>query len=130
MIRIFLVLTLSVSAASAYAETVYKSVDEQGNTVYSAEPPPGGADFQTLEAAPEPGEEAVRESEDRQQKLEQHLDEAGKSEADQAGQSSNGEAAVETGSAAVMADWRETKKVERQRAFWGEKWPIHHPRDR
>lgn len=130
MIRTFLVLTLAVFASVTCADTIYKSVDEQGNTVYSAEPPSGGVEFETLDAAPEPEEEAVREAEERQQQVEDYLDETGDPESAQTGQSSTGEPTGESGSAAVMADWREKKKVERQRAFWGEKWPIHHPRHR
>lgn len=130
MIRALLTLTLAVSASVTCADTIYKSVDEQGNTVYSAEPPSDGVEFETLDEAPEPGEAAVREAEERRQKLEEQLDATGEPETEQAGQTNSGEPAGESGSAAVMADWRERKKVERQRAFWGEKWPIHHPRHR
>ena len=129
MIRTTLVLSLLLAPVPAGAETVYKSVDEQGNVRYSAEPPPHGVDYEVLDSVPEPDEAAAQEAVERRQKLEEYLDGTGEpgTEPPQSG----GDAVTrETGSAAVMADWRERKKEERRRAFWGEQWPIHHPRHR
>jgi hypothetical protein len=45
---------LILFASMAYAETIYKFVDEQGNIQYSADPPPEGGNFKTLDKMPEP----------------------------------------------------------------------------
>lgn len=128
MIRTLLVSSLALLAPVSFADTVYKTVDEQGNVQYSADPPPQGVNYEILDGVPEPDEAAVREAEERQEKLEEHLDDVGGSTGQQPDE--NGATIDNTDSAAVMADWRERKNEERQRSFWGEKWPIHHPRDR
>lgn len=65
-------ITLAVLAAAsaAPAETVYKSVDEQGNVTYSSEPPPAGQAEQVQELrvgdgpTPEEQAEALRRMEE------------------------------------------------------------------
>lgn len=129
MIRTVLALLLCLPLVPAGADTIYKTVDEQGTTRYSADPPPEGVDYEILDSAPEPDETEVREAAERQQKLEEYIDDANEP-AVEPQQSDSGAATQATESDAVMADWRERKKEERRRSFWGEKWPIHHPRHR
>ena len=73
MIRTWFVLSLSILAPMTYADAIYKTVDEQGNVTYSAEPPPGDGNFEVLDKTPEPGDLEVREAEERQQKLEEYI---------------------------------------------------------
>jgi len=129
MIRGLFTFSLCLLAPMAFADTIYKTVDEEGNINYSAEPPPEGKDFEVLDSAPEPDEAGVREAEERQKKLEEYLDDTTGSET-QPQQPEADAASKQTDSTAVVADWRERKNEERRRSFWGENWPVHHPRHR
>jgi hypothetical protein len=65
-------LALAALAAPAAAETVYKSVDEQGNVTYSGEPPPAGEAerVQELRVGDGPTEEEQAEALRRMQEME------------------------------------------------------------
>ena len=128
MIRGLFIFSMCLLVPMAFADTIYKTVDEDGNISYSAEPPPEGKEFKVLDSPKEPDEAGAREAEERQQKLEEYLDETTRS-GTQSPQVPDA-ASTETGSTAVMADWRERKNEERRRSFWGENWPVHHPRHR
>ena len=130
MIRTLLALCLTMYASVTYAETIYKTIDDDGNVRYGAEPPPAGVNYEVLDKAPEPDEEDVKDSEERQKKLDNYLESTG--ESPQQPQQTQSGSVVEgvPDSAGAMEAWRERKIEERQRAFWGEDWPIHHPRHR
>lgn len=71
MIQFVKILTLLVSIIStAYAETIYKSVDEKGRVSYSSTPPENNKDTSKMNIAPPPTDEQIK---DAQQQHEQRL---------------------------------------------------------
>jgi len=66
--QILLVMLLVPSIALA-AEPIYKSVDEQGNVTYSAQPPATGAKSETIAVPPPPSEEDVQRAEEQASKV-------------------------------------------------------------
>ncbi len=111
----------------AYAETIYKFVDEQGNIQYSADPPPEGVNFETLDKMPEPSTAEVDEAKERQWKLEKSLDNASEPET-QSLQSGSDDVVEGNGDTALDPDWRARRDDERRRAISGKDWSIHRPR--
>jgi hypothetical protein len=65
---IYLAIGLLVSSALASAQ-VYRSVDEQGNVTYSAEPPADAREVEPVEIQPGPSEAQQREAERRTREL-------------------------------------------------------------
>ncbi len=118
---------LILFASIAYAETIYKFVDEQGNIQYSAEPPREGVSFETLDKLPESSAAEVKEAKERQRKLEKSLDNAGEP-GTQSRRSGSGDVVEGNGGTTADPDWRARRDEERRRAIWGKDWPIHHPR--
>jgi len=127
VIRSLLASILILFSSMAYTETIYKFVDEQGNIQYSADPPPEGANFETLNKMPEPSAAEVKEAKERQKKLEKSVDNAGEPGTGSR-QSDSDDVAEGNGGSAVDPDWRARRDEERRRAIWGKDWPIHHPR--
>jgi len=104
-------------------------VDEKGNVIYSEELPVGSEATETLDIAPEPGEDEVEEARERDKQLQQFLEETNKADVQPEGsQSTTGESATNSGEAVVGTDWNARREEERRRATWGKDWPIHHPR--
>ena len=56
------------------ADEVYKSVDEEGNVTYSAEPPADAERIETLDTGSEPSSAEVEAAQEREKKLEGALD--------------------------------------------------------
>ena len=75
MYRVFF-LIFCVAASSSYADAIYKYVDENGNVSYSETPPADNENVESLEPAPEVGEDELRAARERQQKLQAYIDEA------------------------------------------------------
>lgn len=72
-----LTITLLAPAFAVAAEPVYKSVDEQGNVTYSAEPPADAVQSEQIAVPPPPTEEEVKRAEDATRQLQEQ---AGKME--------------------------------------------------
>jgi hypothetical protein len=64
-----LVLTIALAATAGQAQTIYKSIDPQGNVLYSSEPPQGTAESEQIKLAPDPSPEAQAEAKRREAKL-------------------------------------------------------------
>jgi hypothetical protein len=115
-------------ATTTWAGTVYKSVDEQGNVIYSEEPPAGSEAAETLDMPPKPSEEEVEEARERDKKLQQYLEDTNKTDAQpEERQSTAAESSTKSGEAVVGSGARARREEERRRAIWGKDWPIHHP---
>jgi Domain of unknown function (DUF4124) len=63
-------LTITLLCIPAVAETVYKSVDAEGNVTFSNTPPPAGVDVQQIELQPGPTPAAQQQSIEEEQNLE------------------------------------------------------------
>ena len=114
MLRL-LVLILSILVSATYADTIYKSVDDEGNVIYSAEPPSGGGKVEALKAPPEASDEEKEAAAERQKKLETFLDESS-----EAGDAVAGDGERRGEAARQRSIWE-------RRAIWGENWPVHEP---
>lgn len=68
------ILLLLVWSLFAHAQTVYKTVDEEGRVSYSTTPPEDASAAEQLAPPPEPSPEAVEAAKQRQQELEQAAD--------------------------------------------------------
>ena len=68
-------LTLQLSTPPVVAQEVFKSVDAQGNVVYSDSPPAAAVETQTLEIAPGPTTEQVEQAQELTRQLKQSGDE-------------------------------------------------------
>ena len=55
-------LTTGLSAAAAGADTIYKTIDAQGNVTFSNTPPPPGVEAQQIELSPGPTPAEQRQS--------------------------------------------------------------------
>jgi hypothetical protein len=64
------VFLFDIAVSDAYAQEIYKSVDGDGNIIYSEEPPTEPGNVEILESAPEPGTEEVEEAQRQIQELE------------------------------------------------------------
>lgn len=75
---------------AAGAQTVYKSVDAQGNVTYSSTPPDSRSakSIEEVTIAPPPPESQVREAEERMRRVETEATQARKARADQGKQRS------------------------------------------
>ncbi|MDT8283378.1 MAG: DUF4124 domain-containing protein [Gammaproteobacteria bacterium] len=58
-------------STAAYAETVYKSVDENGNVSYSATPPPNSEQTKKIDIQPPPSEEDIKSAQQRHQRIQE-----------------------------------------------------------
>jgi len=63
-------LTTTLLCATAAAETIYKSVDAQGNVTFSNMPPPAGVEAQQIELQPGPTPAEQQQSLEAEQNLE------------------------------------------------------------
>ena len=54
----------------AHAETIYRSVDKNGEVTFSDEPPPAGVNVEQIEVQPAPTESEYRESVEQMQRME------------------------------------------------------------
>ena len=116
-------------ATATWAGTVYKSVDEKGNVIYSETPPAESEATEALDLPPEPSKEEVEEARERDKILQEHLESTNNAASQPEGdQPAVGESGTQSGEAGVGTDWRTRREEERQRAVWGKDWPIHHPR--
>ena len=112
MLRLpLLILSLAVSAT--YADTIYKSVDDEGNVIYSSEPPTGGEKVRALEPPPEVSDQEKNAAAERQWRLQSHLDESTRSQDE-----------------SIHSDGETRREAARRRAIWGKDWPIHEPINR
>ena len=105
-----LVFMLSLGISATHADTIYKSVDDEGNVIYSEQPPAKGEKAKTLKATPEVSDEDKEAAAERQRRLQTYLDES----------TGSGEKAVHT-------DGEARREAARRRAIWGKDWPIHEP---
>ena len=71
-----LVLFFSLTLSTAYADAIYKHVDEEGNVTYSATPPTDSENVESLEPVPEASGDELKAAHERQQKLQAYLDES------------------------------------------------------
>jgi hypothetical protein len=65
-----IVLTSGLLAGAAVADTIYKSVDAQGNVTFSNTPPPAGVEAQQIELQPGPTPAEQQQSVEEEQNLE------------------------------------------------------------
>lgn len=66
---ILLILLLAAGSGQLAAQTVYKSVDAEGNITFSDAPGPGGESTPVAIDAPPPSAESVAESQERAEKM-------------------------------------------------------------
>jgi len=59
---------LLLNIPAVYADTIYKSVDENGNVSYSTTPPADNTDSNIVNIAPPPSEENIKAAKKRQEK--------------------------------------------------------------
>lgn len=78
------VLSLMLLFAPAFAEDIYKVVGKDGKITYSTEPPESDQATEVIHAMPEPDEEDVEATRQRQQKIEQAFDKLDQARAEQA----------------------------------------------
>jgi hypothetical protein len=78
--KIFFILC-SCAAASVVAETLYKSVNEQGEITFSDSPPENAARVQEIQVQPAPTESQQRESMERERLIEEQANKLGESNA-------------------------------------------------
>ena len=120
---------LAFLATVTWADSIYKSVDDAGNIIYSEEPSGGGEPTKVLNIPPGPSEKEVEAARERDRKLQQFLEETDATGTRTDGQrSATSEAVTESDGVAAGTDWRARRDEERRRAAWGKDWPIHHPR--
>ena len=103
-------LILSLAVPATYADTIYKSVDDEGNVIYSSEPPAEGTKAGALKAPPEASDEEKEAAAERQRKLHTYLDESTRSQDE-----------------SIRTDGEIRREAARRRAIWGKDWPIHEP---
>lgn len=75
-------ITLCLAGAAAWAQEVYKAVDDQGKVVFSDKPPADAKSVTPVKIRPGPSEADVQEARARERALEKAASEAGKSRAD------------------------------------------------
>lgn len=109
--RLFILIT-GVVLSTVHADTIYKWVDEQGNIIYSEQPPPEGSNVEAIDPILEPSEEEVKAARERQKKLRQQIDQS------------------TSPASKTSADWEAWRETHRKRAFWGKDWPVHEPPNR
>ena len=107
------ILIAGITLSTGHADTIYKYVDEQGNIIYSEQPPAAGDNVKAIEPIQDPSEEEVEAARERQEKLQQQLD-----------QSSSQTRETQS------TDWAAMREAHRRRAFWGKDWPVHEPPNR
>ena len=71
-----LVLIFCLGLSTAYADGIYKHVDEDGNVSYSATPPADSENVEALDPIPDASDEELKAAHERQQKLQSYLDES------------------------------------------------------
>ena len=62
---------LMLSGGTAFGQAVYKSINAQGQTVYSSEPPPRARDIEQVELPPGPTQEEVKEAREAGERISQ-----------------------------------------------------------
>jgi hypothetical protein len=65
---LYLILLFSTAA---HADSIYKSVDENGKVTYSATPPQNSEQIKKIEIQPPPSDEDIKSAKQRHQKLQQ-----------------------------------------------------------
>ncbi len=73
-----------VGSSFAFAEEIYKIVDEDGNVTYSAEPPDGSQTAEKIEVQPPPSEEDTKAAQERLKKIREDADKAAQARAEAA----------------------------------------------
>ena len=71
-------LTLSGLQTGVGAQQVYRSVDPQGNIIYSDKPPANAAQTQSIELLPGPGAEQVKQERQRTREIQESADKMAK----------------------------------------------------
>jgi hypothetical protein len=74
--RIFAVAGLLIAAHAAAQQTVYKSIDANGNVTYSSTPPPDAARAEAIELTPSPAPTEIEAAQQRAQALQELGDQA------------------------------------------------------
>jgi len=69
-----IVLATGLTCATAWADTIYKSVDAEGNVTFSNTPPPPGVEAQQIELSPGPTPAQQQQSIQAEQNLEAQSD--------------------------------------------------------
>lgn len=66
---------LGTTGNVTFAQAVYKSINAQGETVYSSEPPPRATNIQEVELPPGPTQEEVKEAREAGERITQSANE-------------------------------------------------------
>lgn len=104
-----LILTFTLSASICHADAIFKSVDDEGNVIYSEQPPADSKNVKTVEPPAEATDDEAEAARERQKKLQTYLDESAES---------GGQTATTV---------RAQREAAKRRAVWGKDWPIHEP---
>lgn len=104
-----LMFALLAPALAVSAAPVYKSVDEQGNVTYSAEPPADAVQSEQIAVPPPPSEEEVRQAEEATRQLQEQTNkmeqERKTREAEQAAAARAAEPPASGGTTVVVPLW-------------------------
>jgi hypothetical protein len=73
--RVIVYLSLLFGSA-AFAQQIYKSIDGQGNVIYSEQPPTSARDVELVDPPAEPSVEELRAAEELQQRREQFIEQS------------------------------------------------------
>ena len=73
--RVIVCLSL-LFASAAFAQQIYKSIDSQGNVIYSEQPPTSARDVELVDPPAEPSVEELRAAEELQQRREQFIEQS------------------------------------------------------
>ena len=64
--KIISIVIILLTTGTSVADTIYKSVDEDGHVTYSTTPPANSEDSNSVDIAPPPSEERIQAAKDRQ----------------------------------------------------------------
>ena len=69
-----IILLLTLSPATLAADTIYKSVDENGHVTYSTTPPKDSEKSKSVDITPPPSDERIKAAEDRKKRNQEAAD--------------------------------------------------------
>ena len=75
--RLFIIASCLAATTSVIAETLYKSVNEQGEVTFSDSPPPAAVDVQQSQVQPAPSESQIQDSQAREKRINAQANEMG-----------------------------------------------------
>jgi len=73
-ITLNLAIFLLLAASAGNAETIYKSIDENGKVTYSTTPTENATQSKSIDIAPPPSEEAIKAAQDRHERTKEAAD--------------------------------------------------------